>query len=325
MNPHGFFAAFAVSLLALGAAAQPTSNDMAARTELHSIDTLTLSDAQFLSGDANGKPTTITGQLRIAKGTGRLPVVVLQHGSGGMAPNVEMWARELNAMGISTFALDGFTGRGLTQVNTNQALLGRLNFILDIYRSLDVLAKHPRVDPQRVALMGFSRGGQAALYASLKRFHKTWNRSGIEFAVYMPFYPDCATTFVSDTDVADRPIRIFGGTPDDYNPIVLCKSYVERLRAAGRDVQLTEYSSAPHAFDNPLGPVPAAAIANAQSVRHCVIREDAAGLLINAQTREPFTYKDPCVELNPHVGYDATATETAKTSIRELLRTVFKL
>jgi dienelactone hydrolase len=298
---------------------------MAARTELHSIDTLTLSDAQFLSGDANGKPTTITGQLRIAKGTGRLPVVVLQHGSGGMAPNVEMWARELNAMGISTFALDGFTGRGLTQVNTNQALLGRLNFILDIYRSLDVLAKHPRVDPQRVALMGFSRGGQAALYASLKRFHKTWNRSGIEFAVYMPFYPDCATTFVSDTDVADRPIRIFGGTPDDYNPIVLCKSYVERLRAAGRDVQLTEYSSAPHAFDNPLGPVPAAAIANAQSVRHCVIREDAAGLLINAQTREPFTYKDPCVELNPHVGYDATATETAKTSIRELLRTVFKL
>lgn len=146
--------------------AEPVLQDLAARTELHLIDTLTLSDTQFLRGDANGKPTTTSGQLRLAKSSGRLPVVVLQHGSGGMAPNVEMWTRELNKIGISTFALDGFTGRGLTEVNTNQALLGRLNFILDIYRALDVLANHPSVDQARIALMGFSRGGQATLYAS---------------------------------------------------------------------------------------------------------------------------------------------------------------
>jgi dipeptidyl aminopeptidase/acylaminoacyl peptidase len=97
--------------------------------------------------------------------------------------NIEMWSRELNALGVSTLALDGFTGRGLTSVNTNQALLGRLNFVLDIYRALDVLAKHPRIDPQHIALMGFSRGGQATLYASLKRFHKLWNRSGTESPV----------------------------------------------------------------------------------------------------------------------------------------------
>lgn len=103
--------------------------------------------------------------------------------------------------------------------------------------------------------MGFSRGGQAALYASLKRFHKMWNRSGIEFAAYIPFYPDCATTLVADTEVADRPIRIFGGRQDDYNPIALCKAYVERLKAVGRDVQVTEYATASHAFDNPLGPI----------------------------------------------------------------------
>jgi dienelactone hydrolase len=325
MKRLGLIAVIALSLAVSVAVAEPVSHDLAARTELHSIDTLTLSDAQFLNGDSNGKVTTTAGQLRIPSGPGRLPVVILQHGSGGMAPNIEMWAREFNAMGVSTFALDGFTGRGLTQVNTNQALLGRLNFILDIYRALDVLAKHPRVDSQRVALMGFSRGGQAALYASLKRFNKLWNRSGIEFAAYVPFYPDCATTFVSDTDVADRPIRIFGGAPDDYNPIALCKAYVARLKAAGKDVQLTEYPNAPHAFDNPLGPVPAAAIAGGQSVRHCVIREEPVGLLIDASTREPFTYKDPCVELNPHVGYDAAATEAAKMSVKEFLRTVFKL
>jgi dienelactone hydrolase len=325
MNRLGLIALLSICLATSLAVAEPISHDMAVRTELHSIETLTLSDAQFLSGDTNGKATTTTGQLRIATGSGRLPVVMLQHGSGGMAANIEMWAREFNAMGVSTFALDGFTGRGLTEVNTNQALLGRLNFILDIYRALEVLAKHPRVDSQRIALMGFSRGGQAALYASLKRFNKMWNKSGIEFAAYIPFYPDCATTFVSDTDIADRPIRIFGGTPDDYNPIALCKAYVERLKAAGKDVQLTEYPNAPHAFDNPLGPVPAAVITGSQSVRHCVIREEPTGLLIDASTREPFTYKDPCVELNPHVGHDAAATKAAKVSIKEFLAAAFKL
>jgi dienelactone hydrolase len=325
MNLLLFIVALSFSLLASFAVADPALQDMAARTELISINTLTLSDTQFLTGDTNGKATITSGQLRIARGSGRLPVVVLQHGSGGMGANIEMWAREFNAMGVSTFALDGFTGRDLTQVSTNQALLGRLNFILDLYRGLEVLAKHPRVDSQRIALMGFSRGGQAALYASLKRFHQMWNKSGIEFAAYIPFYPDCATTFVSDTDVADRPIRIFGGTPDDYNPIALCKTYVERLKAAGRDVQLTEYPSAPHSFDNPLGAQPAVASPNSQSVRKCTIREEPVGALINAATKERFTYEDACVERGPHIGHDPEATLQAKQAVKTFVRNVFKL
>ena len=187
-------AAFFALGLAAPALAQAPDKQIAARVELHAIPSLTLTDQQFLAGDANGKAVTVSGELRIAQGQGRLPVVVLVHGSGGMGPNIESWARELNAMGISTFALDGFTGRGLVSVNMDQALLGRLAFTLDAYRMLEVLAKHPRVDPARVVLMGFSRGGQGALFASLKRFHQMWNKSGIEFAAYIPFYPDCMTT-----------------------------------------------------------------------------------------------------------------------------------
>jgi len=284
----------------------PTSKQMAARTEIHSIPSLTISDEQFLKGDTGGKPVVVSGLLRIAQGSGRLPVVVMIHGSGGMGPNVEFWEREFNEAGISTFALDGFTGRGLVTVNTDQALLGRLNMILDVYRGLDVLAKHPRVDPSRIALMGFSRGGQAALFASLKRFHRLWNKSGIEFAVYVPFYPDCMTTYQSDTEVADRPIRISHGTPDDYNPAAPCKAYVERLRSAGRDVQLTEYP-------------------NAQTVRNCRIREEATGQLVNTATGQPFSYKDACVERDPHIGYDPVATQAARQSVAGLLKSVFKL
>src|ERR1043165_7031020 len=134
---------------AMPAQAQDTEQ-IAARVELHAIPTLTLTDQQFLAGDANGKAATVTGEFRIAQGSGKLPVVVLLHGSGGMGPNIEAWARELNAIGISTFALDGFTGRGLTSVNMDQALLGRLAFTLDSYRALEMLAKHPRVDTSQI-------------------------------------------------------------------------------------------------------------------------------------------------------------------------------
>jgi dienelactone hydrolase len=325
-------AAFAMTVVVMSfivsmsvAAQDHATKQIAARTELHPISSLTISDEQFLKGDSAGKPVTVTGQLRIAQGQGRLPVVVMIHGSGGMGPNVEFWAREFNEMGISTFALDGFTGRGLTNVNTDQALLGRLNMILDVYRMLDILATHPRVDASRIALMGFSRGGQAALYASLKRFQQRWNNSGVDVVAYISFYPDCMTTYQSDTDVAARPIRIFHGTPDDYNPVATCKTYVERLRSAGRDIQLSEYPNAQHVFDNPLGSPKPIVAKNAQTVRSCTIREDAAGQLINAATGHPFTYKDSCVERDPHVGHDPAATQAARQSVKELLKTVFKL
>src|SRR5258706_6372692 len=117
--------AIAAPLIVLHAwAGEIPSKQIAARTELHQIQTLTLSDQQFLNGDTGGKPVTITGQLRIAQGSGRLPVVVLQHGSGGYNGNIDGWARELNKLCISTFSLGNFLRRGLTQVKSNQALLG---------------------------------------------------------------------------------------------------------------------------------------------------------------------------------------------------------
>ena len=305
--------------------AEVTTRDFAARTELLPIQTLTLADQQFLTGDSNGKPTTLAGQLRIAQGPGRLPLVMLQHGSAGFTPNIEYWSRQLNAEGISTFAMDGFTGRGLEEVNSNHALLGRLNFILDIYRALEAVAGHPRIDPQRIALMGFSRGGQATLYASLKRFHRMWNKSGVKFAAYLPFYPDCMTSYIGDTDIENRPIRIFGAALDDYNPVAVCKAYVERLKAAGHDVELTVYPNASHAFDNPLGPQPAELRPTFESVRNCRIQEEAGGVLINLETKQPFSFGDACVAHGTHIGHDPVATESATTAVKTLLRAAFKL
>ena len=112
--------------LALPAQAQDSPNgQIPARTELHSFQSLTISDAAFLKGQDAGTPVTIAGELRVALGTGRMPVVVLVHGSSGIGSNTEVWARQFNLMGISAFILDSFTGRGLTVVGPRQTMAAR--------------------------------------------------------------------------------------------------------------------------------------------------------------------------------------------------------
>jgi dienelactone hydrolase len=311
-------------LLCTVAGAEPVSSykDFPARTEIRSFPSLTITDTQFLTGNDQGKEVTLTGELSIAQGQGRLPVVILMHGSGGIGANAEYWRRQFNGMGVSTFIIDGFAGRGLTGVGDNQALLGRLNFILDMYRALDILAKHPRIDPDRVMIMGFSRGGQAALYSSLERFHTLWNKSGVNVAGYIAFYPDCSTTYRDDTGLVKRPIRIFHGTPDNYNPVTSCKTFVERAKKANADIELTEYPKAQHAFDNPLIGKPIVPTKADQSVRDCRIQESDQGELMNQATQVRFSYKDECVRLGPSIGYDPEATEAATIAVRKFVQSV---
>ena len=174
------------------------------------------------------------------------------HGSGGAGAREEFWSKTFNEMGIASFVVDSFSGRGLTSVSANQALLGRFNMILDAYRAHATLSAHPRIDRSRIVLMGFSRGGQTTLYASLKRFHQAWDPE-VAFAAYIPLYASCNPTLIGDTDVSGVPIRMFHGAADDYVPVAPCRAYVERLRAAGNDARLTEFADAHHGYDNPLG------------------------------------------------------------------------
>ena len=103
------------------------------------------------------------------------------------------------------------------------------------------------------------------------------------------------------------------------------KVYAERLRAAGGDVEVTEYPNASHSFDNPLGARPAKVQPAFESVRDCKIQEVADGVLLNTETKRPFTYTDACVVHGPHTGYDPVATQEAKQSVKELLKRVFQL
>jgi dienelactone hydrolase len=209
-------------------------------------------------------------------------------------------------------------------VGNDQAQLGRLVQVLDSYRALELLAKHPRIDAGKIAAMGFSRGGQGALYAMMKRFQKMHSSGGPVFATSIPFYPECDTSFIDDENVTDAPIRIFHGVADDYVSLPRCRSYVERLRRAGKNVELTEYEGAQHVFDG-VQFKPPLKVPDAQTTLNCRLEEIADGIVVNSQTKQRFTYSDPCVERGVTVAYQEEAHKASIQAVKEILSANLKL
>jgi len=277
---------------------------------------------QFLTGAKEGTPTVISGELQFPRaGTGRLPAVILVHGSGGAGPGEQKWAREFTSMGMAAFILDSFTRRGITETATDQSRLRSTTMIVDAYRTLALLATHPRIDPTRIALMGFSKGGFVALYASLTRFQRMHGPAGIEFAAYLPFYPPCMTSFIDDEQVSERPVRIFHGTADDYTPIEPCRRYVERLQRVRKDVQLTEYPGAHHGFDRAAPRY----LPQVQNPSRCFLEERPGAVLVNRDTGQQWSFNDPCLSRGATVGYDPRAYEEALKAVKAFLTATFQL
>jgi len=295
-----------------------------ARIEIHSFETVTLTDKQFLMGRKDGTAARIGAELRLPGGAAKLSAVALVHGSDGVGANVDRWAQELNGIGVAAFLMDSFTGRGITETVTNQSQLGHLAMIFDVYRALDLLSQHERIDRSRIAVLGFSKGGFVALYASLKRFQRVYGTMGLEFAAYLPFYAPCNTVYREDEQVSDRPIRMFHGAADDYVSVLPCRKYVERLRQAGKDVQLTEYSGAGHAFDNPAY-TPALYRPDALTTARCLREERTGGEIVNLETGQPFRWSDACVKRGATLAYDPVATSEAIRVVKAFLTATFKL
>lgn len=294
------------------------------KIEIHPLDSLTLTNKQFLVGAKNGIPARISGELRLPKGIERVSAVLLVHGSAGIGANVDTWAREFNGIGVAAFLLDCFTGRSIVHTITDQSQLGHLAMIVDAYRALELLSRHARIDASRIAIMGFSKGGFVALYSSLKRFQRMHGPVETKFAAHIAFYAPCNTAYLGDEEVSDCPILLFHGTEDNYVSIEPCRNYVERLRRRGKNVQLTEYRGAQHVFDNPLYS-PAFVLPDAVTTTRCLLEERAEGEIVNIATGHPFSSSDACVSRGTTLGYDATATDEATRAVKAFVAATFRL
>ena len=160
-------------------------------------------------------------------------------------------------------------------------------------------------------------------YASLKRFQRLHGPADLGSASFIVFYPNCNTVYHDDEDIADKPIRVFQGSADDYVPVEACRAYIARLQAKGKDVRLTEYDGAGHNFDNRSLKKPRK-LEKAQTTRKCECAEAGNGVIINVKTKQPFTWADPCVEYGPTVAYDDKALIEARKAVRDFIAATLK-
>lgn len=324
-----------MALLMMSSYAGSAHADGFSRIEVRPVETMTLSRQKVLKGDQDGKSVWIAGELRFPlkadelvpnAGTSGFPAIILLNGSGGVNPSAERWATEFNAMGIATLILDSFSGRSIAQTaNANQeSQLDSLAMMVDAYRALGTLAKDRRIDPRRIAVMGFSKGAVPAVYSSNRRFQRLYAPAGTEFAAHIGFYTPCHTVYQGDDQTTGKPIWLFHGQADDYIAIGPCRDYVSRLKQAGGDATLTEYPEAMHEFDSALLRH-SHKLPEADTQRNCRWKEIDDGVVVNARTGRPYGVDDPCVVLGPQMGYNEAATVAAERDVKDFLTAVFKL
>jgi dienelactone hydrolase len=144
------------------------------------------------------------------------------------------------------------------------------------------------------------------------------------FAAYVPLYVQGNITYHGDDRRVDKAGRMFHGTDDDYKPVAPCRTYVERLKARGRDVQLTEYAGAGHVFDGKAFKSPLV-VKSWQTFRNCTLAEADGGQIVNVRTAKVFAAGDDCIELGPTVIYNERAASEVRAAVADFMKaTVLK-
>jgi len=118
----------------------------------------------------------------------------------------------------------------------------------DVVHAMKLLATHPKIDRRRIATIGFSKGGNAALFSAFAAVQEAVAGPEQRLAVHIPLYPSC-NTFYLNMPTTRAPIVFLLGEKDDLTPASECVAYATYLRARGADTQTIVYPGVYHGFD----------------------------------------------------------------------------
>lgn len=233
------------------------------------------SEIRYRTGDLE-----LSGMLLVPAGPGPFPVVVLAHGyiNPAVYRTGQGWERaqpRLAAAGFAVLHLD-YRNHAASDRDPTSDLELRIGYIEDAIAAVHAIrrAQLPRLDTERIALVGRSMGGgvtlgalvvepgivdAAVLYASVSsdhadNFRRFLSRRPALVAAIIERYgsPSQAPDFwagVSPRTYVDRidvPMLVHHGTADDTCPIRWSDETVAALRAAGADVTYHRYRGEGH-------------------------------------------------------------------------------
>lgn len=188
----------------------------------------------------------IQGYLAKPDGAGPFPAVVGLHGCAGMHDTTKQrLADELVAWGYVLLLVDSYATRGIDHACTSRAYATFLKRRPDAYGALVFLARQTFVDPQRVAVVGFSAGAWVTLsVAQPNSFELFIPPSNFRFRAAAAFYPPCKAAWAPP----GIPTLIFIGMLDDWTPATDCSDKVAGWGNDGPPIELVVYPGAYHGF-----------------------------------------------------------------------------
>jgi dienelactone hydrolase len=199
-------------------------------------------------------PLTVAAQLRVpADVTGKMPAVVIVHGSSGVDSRGKFYAEALNRAGIATLEIDMWAARGWLGGITGRPR-GVPETLPDAYGALKFLTEQPRIDASRIGIMGFSWGGVVSMLTATQRSTTLLTGGLYKFAAHAPNYPVCwvynhvpGYAFKAFTG---SPVFIQAGELDAYDNPDTCPNLVHLLPASAQTfISVKVYKGATHAWD----------------------------------------------------------------------------
>lgn len=234
--------------------------------------------AQTLSADTTGSiefaaPTYANhGEMRASKpsrqdkasvyvwlppGREVVPAVMIAHSIGGWSDKAEgLYVKPLLEAGYAVLGLDHFGGRGIKRAADVAGAISTSSTASDALLALQAVARHPRIDPTRVAIMGLSMGGITAAFTAQEFIRgRVLGSSPLKFAAHASLYGPCSEFFVSGRGRFDTgaPILLLYGDRDETTAPAKCALIEAQFRKASPDLQLKSitYAGAYHGWDQP--------------------------------------------------------------------------
>lgn len=193
--------------------------------------------------------TVLEGYLAFDDGgLEKRPGVLIVHEWWGLNDYAKQRADQLAALGYVAFAVDMY-GKGIRTSDRAEAakLSGQFKDAPDKMRQrvkagLDVLAKHERIDPQRIAAIGYCFGGTTVLQLAY---------SGAPVAGVVSFHGGLVPLPAADAKNVKTKILVLHGADDPFIPQAEIDAFQKSLREARADWQMMYYGNAVHSFTNP--------------------------------------------------------------------------